>query len=119
MNKENFVKELYQAIDSMNTQKLVSSMTQNGTFRFANMPGVVGSENITAFLNGFFQSIKSIRHSELESWFVDKVVFVTGNVTYTRPDDFSLTVPFSVLLKMDGELIHEWLIFVDNSPLYQ
>lgn len=119
MTTENYIKELYRAIDGKDTAALVNAMTETGTFRFANIPGVQGKANITAFLDGFFQSIKSIRHSGLENWMAGGVHFVTGNVTYTRLDDFSITVPFAVILKMQGDLIHEWLIFVDNSPLYQ
>lgn len=118
MNNENFVADLYVAVDNMDTGKLVRAMTGDGIFRFANMPEVVGKENITAFLDGFFQSIKGLHHTELESWNDGNVRIVTGNVTYTRHDDSTLKVPFSVILKMKEDLINEWLIFSDNSQLY-
>ena len=50
---------------------------------------------------------------------VDDKRFATGRVTYTRHDDSTLQVPFSVILKMQGDLIDEYLIFVDTSELYK
>lgn len=118
MNQNKFIPDLYNAIDAKNTAKLVGNMTGDSIFRFANLPAVEGKENIAAFLDGFFQSIKAIRHSNLEYWNTAGVWFVTGNVNYTRHNDSVLKVPFGVLLRMKNDLIREWLIFVDNSELY-
>lgn len=119
MNQDTFVTKLYQAVDAQDVSTLAGRMTEDGIFRFANIPAVQGRDNISAFLSGFYQTIKSIKHSGIESWSSDGVTFVTGNVTYVSPTDFILTVPFGVLLKFRGELISEWLIFVDNSELYK
>jgi ketosteroid isomerase-like protein len=119
MNQNTFVTDLYRAVDAQDVQKLTDHMTEDALFQFANLPAVVGRDNISGFLTGFYQTIKSIRHTEIESWFKDDVCFVTGKVTYVRPDDFTLTVPFGVLLKFNGDLVREWLIFVDNSELYK
>ena len=119
MNQDTFAAELYSVVDAKDASKLSAYLTEGSKFQFANMPAVTGKDNIRQFLEGFYQSIKSIKHSEIESWWKDDVCFVTGNVTYVRPDDFTLKVPFGVLLKFDGDLIREWLIFVDNSELYK
>ena len=119
MNRDTFAVELYSVVDTMDAGRLSTYLTEDSQFRFANIPAVEGRENIRQFLEGFYQTIKSIRHSGIESWWKDDQCFVTGKVTYVRPDDFSLTVPFGVQLKLDGDLIQEWLIFVDNSELYK
>ena len=119
MTQNNFIQNLYLAIDGMDTAKLVSQMTGDSSFRFANMPAVEGKPNITAFLDGFFQSIKGLAHSGLEFWNTADVWFVSGYVNYTRHDDSTLKVPFSVLLKMKSDLIKEFMVFVDNSELYK
>lgn len=119
MSTDNYIKDMYGVVDAMNGAGLAAMMTENGKFRFANIPAVEGRENITGFLDNFYQSIKGIAHSQLEDWKVDNNRFATGLVTYTRHDDTSLSVPFSVILKMQGDLIDEYLIFVDTSELYQ
>lgn len=119
MSTDNFIKNMYRVVDAMEGAKLAEMMTENGIFRFANIPAVEGREAIAAFLDNFYQSIKKIEHSRLEDWQVEDTRFATGIVTYTRYNDTTLSVPFSVILKMQGDLIHEYLIFVDTSELYQ
>ena len=118
MSTDNYIKNMYKVVDAMDGAGLAKMMTGNGSFRFANMPAVAGREAVTEFLDNFFQSIKSIAHSEIEDWNVDDTRFATGRVTYTRHDDSALAVPFSVILKMQGDLINDYLVFVDASELY-
>jgi len=40
-------------------------------------------------------------------------------VTYTRHDSSTLTVPFANILRFEGDLIDEYLIFLDVSELYK
>jgi ketosteroid isomerase-like protein len=119
MSKDTFVKNMFSIVDAKDGAALAALLTEKGIFRFANMPGVQGRENITGFLDGFFQSIKGIAHSDIEDWTTDNTRFAIGNVTYTRHDDSILKVPFSVVLRMQGNLIDEYLIFVDTSELYK
>jgi ketosteroid isomerase-like protein len=110
---------MYQMVDAMDTTGFVNLFTEDGIFRWANMQPVAGKQNITDFLTGFFQSIKAISHTGIEYWEVTGVRFATGYVSYTRHDNSLLRVPFSVILKFKGELINEFLIFVDTSELYR
>ncbi len=119
MSTDNFIKDMYGIVDAKDGAALAAMMTENGIFRFANIPGVEGREAIIGFLDNFFKSIKGIAHDQLEDWKVDDTRFAIGRVTYTRHDDSALAVPFSVILKMKGNLIHEYLIFVDASELYK
>lgn len=119
MSTDNFVKDMYGIVDAMSGAKLAELMTEGSVFRFANIPAVQGKEAVIGFLDNFFQSIKGIKHSEIEDWKTDNTRFATGNVTYTRHDDSELSVPFSVILKMQGDLINEYLVFVDTSELYK
>jgi ketosteroid isomerase-like protein len=119
MNTDTYIQDMYRVVDSMDGAGLAAMMTGDGIFRFANAPGVEGREAITGFLDNFYQSIKKIRHDQLQDWKVDDMRFATGRVSYTRHDDSTLEVPFSVVLKMDGELIKEYLVYVDASELYQ
>jgi hypothetical protein len=118
MNHTTFIPDLYKAVDKQDVYKISEFLTLDTVMFFANMPPVRGKMETGNFLTGFFSSIKSISHSGLEYWFTEDVCFVKGNVTYVRPDDFTLTVPFSVLIKLRSGLIAEWHIFVDNSALF-
>jgi len=119
MTQDKYIPEMYRMVDAMDTPGFVNLFTADGIFRWANMEPVAGKENITAFLSGFFQSIKAISHTDLEYWQVPGVRFATGYVNYTRHNNSLLRVPFSVILKFKGDLINEFLIFVDTSELYK
>ena len=119
MQNGEFIIQIYQAIDRKDSRGMMQYLTDDSVFRFANIPQVEGRDNITAFLDGFFASIKSLRHTGIEYWNSGNAWFVTGNVTYTRHDGSTLGVPFAVLLKMKAELVRNYLIFVDASELYK
>jgi len=119
MNQNTFIPELYEAVDARDVYKISEFLASDSTMIFANLEPVRGKMEISKFLTAFFQSIESIEHSGIEYWYTQDVCFVTGQVKYVRHDDFTLRVPFGVLLKLRGGLILEWHIFVDNSALYQ
>ncbi len=114
----NDIYRLFRAIDTFDTETLLSFLSDEAVFRFGNMPPVVGKDNIRPFLEGFFQSIKAIKHDQIEVWDQNEVKLMNGRVTYTRHDDSQLTVFFANTFKMQGTRIREYLIFVDTSQLY-
>jgi hypothetical protein len=54
-----------------------------------------------------------------EIWKKEGVVICHGIVTYTRHDSSTLSVPFANIFRLDGDLIREYLIYVDVSELYK
>ena len=118
MEKTN-IKKLFESIDSFDTEGLLSYLDENAIFRFGNMPAITGKSQIGPFLDGFFKSIKAIRHDQIEIWEVDNVRIMNGRVTYTRHDGSELSVPFSNTFKMRGDKIKDYLIFADTSELYK
>ena len=117
MTKTDILK-LFEAIDRFDSAAMVSGLTEDAVFRFAKIPQVEGKKNIHEFVDNFFKSIKAIRHSGLEVWSLDGVIFVKGRVTYTRHSGTELSVDFSNTFKMRDGKIQQYLIFVDNSTLY-
>lgn len=119
MTQDNFILDMYRAIDAKDSVGMCNFLTEDAIFKFANLPAVEGKSNIIAFLDGFFQSIKAIQHTQIESWNSGNAWFASGTVTYTRHDDSQLIVPFGVLLKIQESLIKDYNVFVDASELYK
>jgi ketosteroid isomerase-like protein len=119
MELKTLVTTVYQSIDRTDASSFAKFITPNGSFRFANSPAVTGTAAIEAYVAGFFQSLKGINHSNLEFWTTGDTIFVNGLVKYTRHNDTTLEVPFSCTWKMKGLMIDQYLIFIDNSELYQ
>lgn len=118
MNNPEWVIELFASIDRMDTTKFVSFMTENAVFTFGNAPSAEGKENVFQVVDGFFKSIKAIRHHDLQSFDNGEYVIVRGSSTYTRHNDSTLTVPFCNVFKMNNQLIEDYRIYIDLSTLY-
>lgn len=117
-NAEQFVTDVFRSIDKMDAGVFAGFFTDNGEFRFGNMPSVIGRSAIEEFTSGFFKAIKGIKHTELQHWKSENYLLVNGRVNYTRHDGSGLSVPFSVTWKFDGDKIANYLVFVDNSALF-
>lgn len=112
------VTNLFKAIDSKNATEFAKFLTDDGVFRYGNYPDVAGKENVEKFVAGFFESIKALSHTLNDIWEVDGARIVAGMVTYTRHNGTQLTVPFCNVLKMQGELVQQYLVHIDTSQLY-
>jgi ketosteroid isomerase-like protein len=95
-----------------------SCLAEDCVLRFANADEVVGRDAIEEAIAGFFRTIKGLSHHIVEQWDVDDTTIVQTEATYTRPGDRRVTVPAITVYHRGGDLIDEYRIFVDLSPVY-
>jgi ketosteroid isomerase-like protein len=112
------IDELFKAIDGKDAGKFAAHLATDCVFRFGNLPSIEGRANAEQFVAAFFDSIASLSHTIMELWELPEGVICHGQVTYTRKNQTTLTVPFANVLKGNGEGISEYLIFADTSELY-
>jgi limonene-1,2-epoxide hydrolase len=110
--------ELFAAIDASDTERFLSFLTAEASFRFGSAPAVFGAEAIGEAVGGFFASIAGCRHSIARIVVDGDVVICEGEVTYTRHDESQITLPFANILECAGDLIANYKIYVDAGPLY-
>lgn len=113
-----WLRQLFAAIDAKDTPGFLGFLAEDATFRFGNQPALRGRVPIGAAVQGFFGSIKASRHEVVASWKHPDSVVCHGRVTYTRTDDRRVTLPFANVMLMRGELVSDYLIFVDLAPLF-
>ncbi len=118
MQNPGWVLELFKAIDSMDSKKFASFLTEDCAFTFGNAEPITGRDNIDAAVEGFFASIKAISHNDIETWESGDVTISRGIVTYTRHNGTQLTVDYCNIFRMQGSLIKKYNIYVDISQLY-
>ncbi|MCB1864860.1 MAG: nuclear transport factor 2 family protein [Chromatiales bacterium] len=109
--------DLFEIIDRMDAPGFASRFAQDGRFRFANMPQICGRGCVQEFVAGFFSSIAGLSHTVRRSWDTADGVVCHGDVTYTRKDGSTLTVPFAVIYTADDDGIRDYRIFMDASAL--
>jgi SnoaL-like domain len=118
MPEAHWTAELYKAIDAKDTRRFLSFLTENAQFRYGNYPPAVGHTAIGAAVDQFFASIRSSRHDILNNWEPEGHLISQGTVTYVRLDGHNVTVPFVNVFAMRGKLVQDYLIYIDNTPLY-
>lgn len=118
MKDHKWVRELFQAIDGMDADKFASYLANNAEFKFGNAPAAVGRAAAREAVAGFFTSISGLSHNLHDIWTIDNFVICRGEVTYTRKDSSTITLPFADILEMDGKLISKYIIYMDVTPLF-
>ncbi len=109
---------LFTAIDARDADAFAGFITPDGEFRFGNSPPVVGRAAIRAAVAGFFAAIGGCRHRLQRFWTGHGTAVCEGEVTYTRLDGSTLTVPFVNVFELAGGRISSYRIYIDNGPLF-
>ena len=113
------VSELFKAVDEMDGGKFVSFLTEDANFKYGNADVVVGREAIKKSVSDFFNLIKGLSHNIINSWKIDDKEIIQGEVTYIRKDGSKVTFPFVNIFTFKGDLIKEYLVYIDIGPLFQ
>jgi ketosteroid isomerase-like protein len=120
---DQWVLDLFGAIDSMDAPAVARAFAPDGSFRFGNTEPVVGREHVERSMSGFFSMIAGLRHEVTGVWSGrsegDEVTSVEAEVTYTRKDGtHTEALPVTSTIRMDGDRIRDYRIFMDISPLF-
>lgn len=119
MGTKKRIPELFKSIDSKNMEGFLSFLDEGVFFRFGNMPGIQGRDNVETAIRGFYDSIAGLSHELDEIFGEESILACNGTVTYTRLDTSKLSVPFATVFKLNGDRIKEYNIYVDISELYK
>jgi limonene-1,2-epoxide hydrolase len=111
-------KKLFASIDAMDTESFLGFIREDATFRFGSSPAVKGHAEIRAAVEGFFSSFAALKH-DLQRVVADgDAVVCEGEVTYTKHDGSTITLPFVNVFEVDGGLISLYRVYIDIGPLF-
>lgn len=118
-----YVADLFHAVDALNATAFAERFTEDGTFRFGNAPAVVGRRQIEESVAGFFSTIGGLKHEIVGVWSGvwegGAVTSVETTVTYRRKDATETdALPVTSTLRMRGDLIEDFRVFADISPVF-
>ncbi len=109
---------LFALIDARDADGFVAALTPDAEFRFGNAPAQRGRDAIHAAVAAFFAAIAGCHHRCLHIWNAPGTAACEGEVTYTRRDGTSVTIPFANVFELRGERIAAYRIYIDNTPLF-
>jgi ketosteroid isomerase-like protein len=92
-------------------------LTDDAVFRYGAQEPVNGREAIRGYVDGFFGTIASLEHQVIETWKGDGSLVCRGEVAYTKLDGARVRVPFTNVFRLEGDLIREYLVYIDPTPL--
>ena len=109
---------MFEPADRLDVDGWCSHLSENVHFRFGNAEPLDGRDAVREAVRQFFATLKGLRHEIVSDWTVDDRVIQQLLVTYTRPDDSQVSVPAVNILRVKDELIADYQIYVDLTPLY-
>ena len=110
--------KLFVSVDAMDTEGFLGFIAPDAEFRFASAPAVHGHAAIREAVDGFFSSIAALSHNLQRVVAEGDAAVCEGEVTYTRHDGSTITLPFCNVFELDGGLISVYRIYIDVAPLY-
>ncbi len=108
---------LFHTIDAMDPDTFVGHLTDEAVFVYGSGNPVKGKENIKSFLGAFFGNLADIEHRITGVWEIGENTFIQTRCTYTMKDSRVITIPAMNLFNMEGNLIKDYLIYADPTPM--
>ncbi len=112
------VAPIFADIDAMDADKFISHLTPDVRFRFANADPVTGRAAVKEGVEGFWATIDGLTHHILNSWDFGDTTIVQIDVEYRRKDGKTVTTPNADILIFQGDLVSDWQIYIDVTPVY-
>lgn len=116
--QQKLLQDVFTAIDQRDADGFVSYLTADAIFRFGSAPPAKGRDAARKAVAGFFGTIAGLSHELSRSLAADNVLICEGEVTYTRHDGSTVTLPFADSFELDDGLISHYRIYMDIGPLY-
>ena len=110
--------QLFSDIDSMDPDAFAAHLAEDVTMRFGNADPIRGRTAVRDTWAGFCDGIDGVSHSLVERWESGPGTVVEANVTYTRKDGGTVTVPVVTIYREQDGLINDYRIFIDLAPLF-
>ena len=109
---------LFADIDSMVPDAFAQHLAEDVTMRFGNGPPTHGRKECREVWAGFCELIDGVQHEVVKQWDVGDETIAETAVTYTRKDGGRVTVPVVTIYRTGAELIEEYKVFLDLTPVF-
>ena len=110
--------QLFTDIDSMEPERFTAHLAEDVTMRFGNADPVHGRAAVHDVWASFCEGIDGVTHAPVDRWESESGTVAEADVTYTRKDGGTVTVPVvTIYRERDGEIV-DYRVFIDLAPLF-
>ena len=117
-SQQKLLQDLFATIDARDADGFAGFLTEDAVFRFGSAPPVQGRAAIRDAVAEFFATIAGLSHALTNSLAGEQSLICEGEVTYTRHDNSTVTLPFADAFELDDGRISHYKIYMDIGPLY-
>jgi ketosteroid isomerase-like protein len=110
--------QLFADIDSMDPERFAAHLAEDVTMVFGNAEPIHGRDAVRDAWAGFCEGLAGVSHEPLRSWTSGDGTVAEANVTYTRQDGDTVTVPVATIYREGDGGIVDYRIFIDLAPLF-
>ena len=110
--------QLFSDIDSMDPERFAAHLAEDVTMRFGNAEPIQGRDAVRDAWAEFCDGLDGVSHERLRSWESDDGSVAEANVTYTKKDGGTVTVPVATIWREGDGGIVDYRIFIDLAPLF-
>jgi ketosteroid isomerase-like protein len=113
------VRNLFAAVDAGDADAVGRLVTDGVRFRFGNADVIAGRDSLVATSRDFSASITGVHHEITELWEPEPGIVVAElQVTYSRRDGGSLTLPCCNIFRMRDGLVDDYRIYMGVNPVF-
>ncbi|HYH87713.1 MAG TPA: nuclear transport factor 2 family protein [Solirubrobacteraceae bacterium] len=110
--------QLFDDIDSMAPERFTAHLAEDVTMRFGNADPVQGRDAVHDVWAGFCEGLDGVSHTGLRRWESGEGTVAEADVTYTRKDGQTVTVPVVTIYREGDGGIDDYRVFIDLAPLF-
>ena len=110
--------QLFSDIDSMEPERFTAHLADDVTMRFGNADPIHGRDAVRETWAGFCEAIDGVSHAGGRRWESEDGTVVEADVTYTRKDGGTVTVPVVTIYREGDGGIVDYRILIDLAPLF-
>lgn len=118
-NAFNWLKQKYQAVDSMDSETYRSFLSEDCLLQFGNQPIVKDNNEIIGGIKHFWAAIGGLDHSFVDVIGEDHYIVAEAMIDYTRKDGKVVIIPcVSIIERNELGLASNIRIFIDTAPIF-
>ncbi|MBY0405075.1 MAG: nuclear transport factor 2 family protein, partial [Cyanobacteria bacterium] len=113
------IQNIFNADSKLDTEAFLELLSPNVTFRMGSQTEIQGKASVGKLVQGLFDGMQAVHHSLKQSWQNDNSLVYEAEVTFHLKDGRVFKLPYVNVLQLgDNQLIDQYKIYIDVSPLY-
>jgi limonene-1,2-epoxide hydrolase len=112
------VQRIFATADRLNLDEWIAYFVEDARFQFGNTKPITGHDAIRLTMTQFFSAIKAMHHDFDGMYQQDNIVIAEANVMFTRLDDKVVRIPAVTIFRMQGDLVQDFRLYMDATPIF-